>query len=317
MKLLAKETLADNYFCSMNRNLLPGLLVICCVCLFSSCEKDVDFQLRPGTEKVVVEGTMETGLPPYVFLTKSIGLFSSMDLNTLANAFLHDAVITVSDGNRSVTLKEYQFSNKGIPFYFYTVDSADIQALTFRGIAGKTYHLEIQYAGDRYTSDTHIPFPVPLDSLWAMSPPAEELPEDYPDSRLLYGQYTDPDTLGNRIRYFTQRNGSGFLAPLYSVYDDAIINGTTVSIQLPSGFNKMDSINRDTFGYFYKGDTVVVKWCSIDKHVFDFWRTLEYAYGSTGNPFASPVEVSTNISGGALGVWAGYGSSYDTLIIHD
>lgn len=317
MKLLARETLPDNYFCIMKQNILPGLLVICCIGLLSSCEKDVDFRLRPGADKVVVEGTIETGLPPYVFLTKSIGFFSNMDWNTLANAFLHDAVITVSDGSRSVTLKEYPFFHNGASFYLYTVDSADIQALTFRGVAGKTYRLQIDYAGKTYTSGTNIPFPVSLDSLWALPPPPEEMPEDYPDSRLLYAQYTDPDTPGNRVRYFTQRNGSPFLAPLYSVYDDAIINGTSVQIQLPSGFNKMDSINRETFGYFYKGDTVVVKWCSIGKPVFDFWRTLEYAYGSTGNPFASPVEVSTNISGGALGVWAGYGSAYDTLVIHD
>lgn len=302
----------------MKQKILLSILSAYFVCsLASSCEKNVDFKLRPGTEKVVVEGTIETGLPPYIFLTKSIGFFSNIDLNTLADAFLHDAVITVSDGNDTVMLKEYQFSNNGAPFYFYTVDSADIHALAFRGIAGRHYELKIRYAGATYTSSTLIPYPVPLDSLWALPPPEAEMPEDYPDSRLLYAQYTDPDTPGNRIRYFTQTNNAPFLAPLYSVYDDAIINGTSVQIQLPSGFNKMDSINRETLGYFYKGDTVVIKWCSIDKQVFDFWRTLEYSFGSTGNPFSSPVEVTTNMSGGALGVWAGYGSIYDTLIISD
>lgn len=280
-----------------------------------SCEKEVHIDLGSSAEKVVVEGTVETGLPPYVFLTKSIGFFSRIDLSTLGNSFLHGAAITVSDGSRSFVLKEYQIDNAGIPFYFYTVDSADIQALAFRGTAGKTYSLRIEYGGKVYESSTRIPYPKALDSLWALAPPPEEMPEDYPNSMLLFARYTDPDTLGNRVRYFTQRNGQPFLPPYYSVYDDAIINGTQVDIQLSAGFSKMDTINLQTLGYFYKGDTVVIKWSSIDKGVFDFWRTLEFSYGSTGNPFAAPVEVTTNISGGALGVWAGYGSTFDTLII--
>lgn len=282
---------------------------------FASCEKEVSIDLGSSSEKVVVEGTIETDLPPYIFLTKSIGFFSKIDLNTLSNSFLHGAAITVGDGNQSFLLKEYQVNNAGIDFYFYSVDSADVAALSFRGTAGKTYSLKIEYGGKVYESSTKIPMPKALDSLWAQPPPPEEMPENYPNSMLLFARYNDPDTLGNRVRYYTKRGNQTFLAPYYSVYDDAIINGTQVDIQLSAGFSRMDTFNLQTFGYFYKGDTVVVKWSSIDKGVFDFWRTLEFSYGSTGNPFAAPVEVTTNISGGALGVWAGYGSTFDTLII--
>jgi hypothetical protein len=292
--------------------LLPFSLLI----FFSSCEKEVKFDLGPSAEKVVVEGTIETGLPPYVLLTKSIGFFSKVDLNTLSNSFLHNAKITVSDGSQSFVLREYQvMDNSGISFYFYSVDSADVAAIAFRGMAGKTYRLKIEYDGKVYESVTNIPQPKALDSLWAKAPPSEEIPKDYPNSMLLFARYTDPDTLGNRVRYFTKRNGQPFLPPYYSVNDDAIINGSRIDIQLNAGFDRMDTINQETFGYFYKGDTVIVKWSSIDKGVFDFWRTLEFSYGATGNPFAAPVEVSSNISGGALGVWAGYGNTFDTLII--
>ncbi len=75
---------------------------------FTACEKEVDFELGPGAEKVVVEGTIESGLPPYVFLSKSIGFFSKVDFSTLSNAFLHDAVITVTEGNRSFLFKGIQ-----------------------------------------------------------------------------------------------------------------------------------------------------------------------------------------------------------------
>lgn len=288
-------------------------LLLIAVAGFYSCEKEVSFDLGPSAEKVVVEGTIESGLPPYVFLSKSIGFFSKVDLSTLGNSFLHDAVITVTEGSTSFTLKEYQYSNNGVSFFFYSVDTADFAARNFVGIMGKTYDLKIALAGKEYTATTFIPFVKPLDSLWAETP--KEVNEDYPDLMQLFGSYTDPDTLGNRVRYYTRRNSEGYLPPYYSVYDDAIINGTRVQVQIDAGFNKMDTINRETFGFFSKGDTVLVKWSAIDKSVFDFWRTLEFSYGSTGNPFATPVSVTSNISGGALGVWAGYGASTLTCII--
>lgn len=298
------------------KRILTLLIMLTISVYLLSCEKEVNFDLGTSAEKVVVEGTIETGLPPYVFLTKSIGFFSKIDLNTLSNSFIHGAKITVSDGVKSFVLREYQVNNGGTNFSFYTVDSADLAALAFHGTVGKSYSLKIEYNGKLYESSTTIPAPKPLDTLWSRAPKPEEMPDDYPNSMLLFARYKDPDTLGNRVRYFTKRNSEQFLAPYYSVSDDAIVNGTQIDIQLSAGFNRMDTINRQTLGYFYRGDTVIIKWSSIDKSVFDFWRTLEFSYGSTGNPFAAPVKVTSNISGGALGVWAGYGNTYDTLIIH-
>ena len=68
--------------------------------------------------------------------------------------------------------------------------------------------------------------------------------------------------------------------------------------------------------YFWKGDTVSLKISSLEKSTFSFWRTLEQDIGSIGNPFGIPTKVMTNIEGG-LGVWCGYGSSIDTIIIQD
>jgi hypothetical protein len=56
-----------------------------------------------------------------------------------------------------------------------------------------------------------------------------------------------------------------------------------------------------------------LKWCTIDKAHFQFWQTMERSNNSNGNPFAAPVSIKSNISNG-LGVWGGYGASYDTII---
>lgn len=297
------------------KNVCVVLFFFCVLLLFTSCEKEVSFDLGPTSEKIVVEGTIESGLPPIVRLSKSIGFFSKIDLNTLSGTFLHGATITVSDGSTVVNLKEYSLQLDTLSFYFYSVDTSNSTAFEFKGEVGKTYTLKIEYEGKTYESTTRIPELIPLDSIWAQAPPEEEMPEEYPNSMQLFVRYTDPPQMGNKARYFTSRNNNPFLPPFYSVYDDQVINGTTIDIQLDAGFNKMDSLDFETYGYFYKGDTVILKWCSIDDKVFDFWRTLEFSYGSTGNPFSSPVEVSSNISNGALGVWQGYGVTYDTLYI--
>ena len=133
---------------------------------------------------------------------------------------------------------------------------------------------------------------------------------------LMYVKFKDPDTPGNYLRYFTKRNEELFLPGLNSVYEDDIINGTMIdSLNLLAGYDHSKDPDFDSLGVFFRGDTVVLRWCAIDKGVFDFFRTFEYATGTVGNPFASPVNVQTNIKGGALGVWAGYGSSYTVAVV--
>ena len=67
-------------------------------------------------------------------------------------------------------------------------------------------------------------------------------------------------------------------------------------------------------GFFKKGDTVIVKFCTIDHSTFEFWRDAENQLGNNGSPFAVPSNVKSNIKGG-LGVWASYNSTIDTLFI--
>jgi hypothetical protein len=61
------------------------------------------------------------------------------------------------------------------------------------------------------------------------------------------------------------------------------------------------------------GDSVVVKFSRIDEAAFNFFDKKDAQVGSAGNPFATPVNVPTNITGGALGIWVGVSPWYDTL----
>lgn len=282
----------------------------------TSCEKEVNIKLKDSeTANLVVEGAIENNLPPYVFLTKSIGYFAQIDLNTLQNSFIHGAVVKVSDGTQTIQLKEYSVDTgtSGNKFFFYSIDTSTRPYMI--GQLDKFYKLTIEYNGKSYEAITKIPNPTPLDSVLSAPPDPPFDKDKYPNARQVRIAFRDPDTVGNYVRYFTKRNSEPYYPGLNSVYNDDLINGTNFATTFPLGEPRSGGDRSDTLGTANIGDTVVFKWSAIDKASYDFWSTYEFSLGTLGNPFSTPVKVQGNISNGALGIWAGYGSIYTTIIM--
>jgi hypothetical protein len=129
------------------------------------------------------------------------------------------------------------------------------------------------------------------------------------------GRFIDPSGLGNYTRYFTQVQGWHFFPGFNSVYDDQLTDGTTYNFQIEKGVDRNNSFNLEEYPFFNRGDSVVVKYCNIDKATYDFWRTMEYSYSNIGNPFASPNKVISNIHGGGLGYFGGFAAQYLSIVI--
>lgn len=303
------------FFIRNDRLLFSYSLAMVCI-LFFSCEKEVSLNLRNGQSKIVVDGQIENGSYPIVILTKSIGYFSTIDLTVLENSFVHGAVVKVSDGVDTITLREYSIDtgiNNLNKFYLYTIDTSQPLAFNFKGKTEHEYYLSIAYDGKLYESETKIPNVRGIDSIWFRK--SEGNPKITTGARM-YVKFTDPDTLGNYLRYFTRRNNELFYPGINSVYEDDIVNGATIdSLNLPAGYSRAKEPNLDSLGLFFLGDTITLRWTAIDRNAFEFFRTFEYATGTVGNPFAAPVNVLSNIRGGALGVWVGYGSQYTTRVL--
>jgi hypothetical protein len=51
----------------------------------------------------------------------------------------------------------------------------------------------------------------------------------------------------------------------------------------------------------------------MNQDVYNYFEKKYTQLATQGNPFATPINIVSNISGGALGVWAGYSPSFDTL----
>lgn len=290
----------------------PIIIALVLVTACTSCEKAISFAPHSANAAVVIEASIENGHPPIVILSRSLNYFSRISPDTLANSFIRNADIYVSNGSRTHRLKEYAYpANNGYTVYYYSVDSANLST-AFAGEFDHQYTLEVKVDGKSYTAATTIPaLTKTIDSLWWLPAP----PNTDTNRVIVMSRTTDPPGFGNYIRYFTKSNDEPFYPGLSSVFDDQIVDGKTYDIQVEHGVDRSQTIDLEDYAFFYRGDKVTVKLCNIDKATFDFWRTMEYNYSSIGNPFSTPVKVLSNIQGGGLGYFGGYAVQYLTLDI--
>jgi hypothetical protein len=197
--------------------------------------------------------------------------------------------------------------------------SLDANAL---GVIGRTYTLNIQADGKTLHSVTKIPNPVALDNTWF-----QLAQQDASDDTLgyIWATLTDPDTLGNGSRFLARRisqyadgttKDDTYIGALGSAFHDKYINGLTFdffAVRGRSPYSDNDDDENEEAGKFKVGDTVVVKFISIGYKEYDFYTSMENNVASAGDIFSTPANVRSNIEGG-LGIWAGLGPVYDTVV---
>lgn len=286
-------------------------LFVCLILLFG-CEKDINIQPEIQEPLLVVDGMIESNQPPMIILSKSLNYFGTFNTDLLQSSLVKNAKVTLNNGSKTVALKEYTVPVGGVfSINYFTTDSSN-PASNMVGQVGKTYLLTIDYGGKRYEAKTVIPVSKKsLDSIWWKPAPKN----DDTMKVVLMGRFTDPAGYGDYVRYFTKVNSGPYLPGINSVFDDNVIDGTTYDFQIDQGVNRNDIPNQENYGYFLRGDTTTIKFCRIDRSSFDFWRTLEFSYQSTGNPFSTPTKVMGNVSNGALGAFCGYSVLLRSLVI--
>jgi len=277
-----------------------GLYAFIVLFVLAACETEVTLDLPEGEKEIVVDGRIETGEGAFVTLTQTASFYGNISLSpeNIDDFFVRGATVTVSDGENTIELTEFDLAELGFGAGVVYLDPLG----DLPGENGKTYNLRVETEDGRIlTSSTAIPNTLPIDSIWWK-------PQTIGDNDSLatvFVELSDPDTLGNFYRYFTQRNDEEMLPGLASVFDDLVVNGKTFPSPLDRAESRVDSINFEYYGFFNLGDEVTIKWCGIDNDVYDFWRTLE-ANTQAGGPFSGITVVKGNVEG-ALGVWSGYG----------
>lgn len=295
-------------------------LMITVLVIFSlnSCEEPYTPITLESEQEYVVEGYVEAGEesnPVFVIVSRSIPFISTISPEKFSTLFVNDANVTVNDGDKTVSLLPVclsqipdELKNEVYAVLGFNPDSTSADICIYADLFGlikkeynRRYDLTVKISDKIITATTTIPEMVPITGLrWADPPGA-------PNDTLarLWATLKDPSGVSNYYRYFTAQGGSALIPPFNSVIDDPLFDGMEFEFPLQRAQRRGEgNFDPDTFGLYQRGDTVHIKWCSIDKAHFDFWNTRDFSANS-GGPFASYTRITSNIKGG-LGVWGGY-----------
>jgi len=280
--------------------------------VISSCERTIDLDLEFTEPKIVVDGYIETGLPPYVLLSRTSGYFDPVSSSTIINDAISGATVFISDEVDTVQLHELKTNGVLQKGLYVALDTLTFNFL-MTGTPGRTYHLSITTPdGQLVSSKAKLQHPVVLDSVWF------QLIEGSDSLGLAYGRINEPDTFDNCYRWLAKRLGKDevFIAPQGAVFDDRFLNGVNFDLFYNRGsIQNSEAVddNNEEAGLFKRGDTIVVKFTAVDRGVFEFWRDAEQQISNNGSPFAVPSNIKSNINGG-IGLFATYAPVYDTII---
>lgn len=267
----------------MKNILTKSIIGLFAAASLTACQEVIDIELNEADRAYVVEGGITEGQDSIVVrLTKTTSYFDTSTPQGLSDGTV---VATLADGS-TVQLTSY---GNGV----YMADNLNLPV-------NSTYALNVDVDGKTFTASTFIPAAVPIDSLEGVYNPGFGGQGQGYD---VYVNYQDP--IGkNWYKINTIINGIPSNDPSdIMVFDDNLNDGNPIRIPV---FVRI----------FDPGDTVDVQLQAIDQPTFDFYNTLSGIVNSGGGPFdAAPANPVSNIKGGALGIWGGYTSSWQSVIL--
>ena len=308
------------------------IYILSIISLLFSCTKEVEIEIPGYKEQLVIDGSIETGQPPIVLLTKSSDVYSPTDLSTFFNSFVSGAQISVSNGTTTFDLIEICSDNippgsEALVSELLGVSIDDLANFHICGYTsfdpsifgeiGKTYTLSVIFEGQTYTAETKIEQPNPLTNVF-WKPDG-----DLTTHGFSWATLADPPNQFDAYKWEVKRINldidgnpmdANFDEPFGPVFDDEFFDGMTFDFFYDNPFGYEDGILDDYAGLYELGDTIVIKFSKIDENVYEFLEKKYIQLSTAGNPFATPTNIPNNISGDALGIWAGYSPTFDTLV---
>ncbi|MBI5540319.1 MAG: DUF4249 domain-containing protein [Bacteroidia bacterium] len=264
--------------------LIGFLSLLIVVLVISSCEKVVNIDLNSKDPQIVIEGIITDQPGSYTIKLTNTANFD--ELNNFPSVSSASVIISDNAGN-SETLTE---TSAGI----YTTS-------TIQGTIGRTYTLKVTANGKEYSAVSKMPSSVNIDTLNIVT---EQSPRG--SSKTIYVNFVDPIGTDNYYRFIKIING----VTQKSIYveDDLLKDGEAINQPL---FARGQDETKLKPGY-----TVTIELQSIDKDVYDYFRTL-LQLSSSGliNQSASPANPLSNISNGALGYFNACAVTSKTIIV--
>jgi len=255
--------------------------------VFSSCQKVIEVNLNAAAPQLVVEGSVTDQSGPYsVKLSQTVN-FS--DANVFPAASGAQIIISDNAGN-SETLTE--------------ISSGYYNSSALQGVAGRTYNMSITFKGKNYTASSTMPAPVKIDSITVDTSSNGGFGGGFGKKKSVTINVQFKDTAGIANYYRLVETVNGIQKNDVSIVSDNLQDGSVINRSLS---------RRDTT--IHAGDVVQVQLQSIDKNVYEYFRTLNLLAGGAGAQSASPANPTSNINNSALGYFSAYSVTSKSIVV--
>jgi hypothetical protein len=252
------------------------LIVVLIAFALSSCEKVIDLKLKGSSPLLVIEGNIYDHAGPYtVTLTKSVNFDEPNEYPAVSGA---DVEISDNHGNSEILHEE----NPGV----YVTSS-------LHGTPGYIYTLTVQVDDKTYSATSTMQEVPDIESIYIEN-------SGFTNEKVSTIKFNDQVNVDNYYRVIQFINDT--IQHDFHVFSDYLYDGKSISYSI---------FPQDIDEELETGDKVTIWLESVDKGVYEYFRTAN----NTGNESASPANPTSNISNGALGYFNACSVSIDSIVV--
>jgi len=262
------------------------IYILASVLFFSSCQKVIQVDLNNANPNYVIEANLYDGVHDFKVKVSQTTSYFGTDNPPAVN----DAQVMLIPNNGS---------SINVPF----VSNGEYVLPAFNAATQTNYQLVVTVGGKTYSATSYMPYTTTMDSL-----SYEEFagfggggPKD---QFLMKAHFQDSVGVKNYYRVLITKNDTLYNKAFdYYIFDDKIRDGQYIDAPLFTTF-------------FKPGDTVNVELLSMDAGVYDYFNTLSEILTSDANTSAAPANPNSNFNNGALGYFAAYASSKNSIRVN-
>ncbi len=275
------------------------------VFLFFSCAKEVKLDLLKELDKVVIEANINNLEPIYVRLTRPTNeqIIAGSQLDPTQKGIDNAKIIIRDNTGNAQILKKYFYNNQFNGYYFLP---------GYYGVPGRTYFLEVEVQGKKYSASSIMPEIAQIDSLNIKFVEAQPGKSDLYLPQIFFKD----DTLSKNYYLLKYCNKISENLPFYdyglncsisnrvwnyTILDDRFFKSYVNGLELGVG----QSPNKLYVQALQPNTPYNVYLYQLNKEAFQYYQDLIDQINSDGGAYQpSPTSARTNFSGGAIGFFA-------------